>query len=67
MPKLKTHKAVAKRYKISGGKKKKILKRRGGQDHFNSRETSKTTRHKRKTKVISKSDAQVIKKLLPYS
>ena len=65
MPKLKTHKAVVKRFKIT--KTKKILKKTAGQDHYNSRESGKTTRKKRGLKQIAKSKAKTIRNLLPYS
>jgi len=65
MPKLKTQKAVAKRFKIS--KNKKLQKKTAGQDHFNSRESGKVTRSKRRTKTMSKSLERNIKRFLPYS
>jgi ribosomal protein L35 len=46
--KQKTHKALSKRVKITGGGK--ILKRAAGQDHFNARERGNTTRNKRRDK-----------------
>ena len=47
MPKLKTHKATAKRFKIKKSKKgTKILKRADGQDHFNARQSGKKKRNK---------------------
>jgi large subunit ribosomal protein L35 len=65
MPKLKTHKATAKRFKIT--KTNKILKRKAGQDHFNSRESGKTTRNKRRDVEMSKRDQKNIRISLPYS
>lgn len=65
MPKLKTRKAVSKRIKIT--KKKKVLRRDVGQDHFNARETGKTTRIKRKYFVLFKTDAKNVLKNLPYA
>ncbi|MBI4268652.1 50S ribosomal protein L35 [Candidatus Uhrbacteria bacterium] len=53
MAKLKTHKTVSKRFKIT--KTKKILKRYGGQDHFNARNPGKITRKKRRDGELSKS------------
>lgn len=44
--KLKTHKALAKRVKVT--KNGKVLKRKAGQDHFNSRESGKVRRNKRR-------------------
>ena len=52
MPKAKTHKATAKRFKVK--KSGKIIKRTDGQDHFNSRESGKTKRNKRSDKVSAK-------------
>ena len=51
MPKIKTHQSVAKRFRVT--KNKKILKKKCGQDHFNSRETGKVTRHKRRPAGIA--------------
>ena len=67
MPKLKTQKSVAKRFKITGGKKKKIIKRSAGQDHFNARESGKTVRNKRRDKTVSKADEKNIRSFLPYN
>lgn len=64
MPKIKTHKATAKRFKIT--KNKKILKRKAGQDHFNSRESGKVTRNKRRDISVSPTETKVIKQLMPY-
>ena len=49
MPKMKTHKGTAKRFKVK--KSGKIIKRTDGQDHFNSRESGKTKRNKRSDKT----------------
>ena len=65
MPKLKTVKAVAKRVRITKNKKMKI--RAGGQDHFNARESGKTTKGKRRDITLSNVNKSNIKKLLPYS
>ena len=61
--KLKTHKALAKRIKIT--KTGKILRRKAGQDHFNSRENGKKARNKRSDKVMSGAHARAIKTLIP--
>lgn len=65
MPKMKTKKAVVKRFKIT--KKNKVLKRTGGQDHFNARESGRTKRNKRRDTQIAKADHKNIKKLMPYN
>ncbi|HKK54325.1 MAG TPA: 50S ribosomal protein L35 [Patescibacteria group bacterium] len=65
MPKIKTHKATAKRFKVTGTGK--IKQRKGGQDHFNSKETGKTTRQKRRDKDVYKGLTKTVKQLTPYS
>lgn len=68
MPKLKTHKATVKRFRFSGAKKKKkkIIRRQSGQDHFNARESGNTTKRKRRDVKAAKSTVKTIKKLTPY-
>ena len=65
MPKIKTHKATVKRFKITS--QGKILKRKAGQDHFNSRESGVTTRNKRRDIGIADTEHKVIKQLMPYN
>lgn len=65
MPKLKTHKATAKRVKVSGAKK--YLRRKSNQDHFNARDKGKDTRNKRGAKKINSANIRKVKKALPYS
>jgi large subunit ribosomal protein L35 len=64
MPKLKTHKTTSKRIQIT--KKKKLIQRTSGQDHFNSRETGKVTRNKRRDHEVAKVNTKNLKTLLPY-
>jgi len=64
MPKIKTHQATAKRFKIT--KNNKIIKRKAGQDHFNSRESGVVTRGKRRDIGIAKTEHKVIRQLMPY-
>lgn len=65
MPKIKTHKATAKRYTIT--KKGKVKQRKAGQDHFNARESGKTKRNKRRDINTEKSLQNTIKTLMPYN
>lgn len=65
MPKIKTHKATVKRFKIT--RNKKVLRRKAGQDHFNSKESGNTKRNKRKDREVSKTDIKNIRKLIPYN
>ena len=64
MPKIKTHKATAKRYTIT--KNKKIKHRKAGQDHFNAKESGKIKRNKRKDLNAHKTLTKTIKTLMPY-
>ncbi len=65
MPKLKTHKATAKRYKVT--KNGKILKRTAGQNHFNARENGKTGRNKKSDVVASTTLRRIMQINLPNS
>lgn len=62
---MKTHKATAKRVRITSTGK--VLKRKAGQDHFNSRESGNTTRNKRTDLQMPKTLQKTIKSLLPYN
>jgi large subunit ribosomal protein L35 len=62
MPKIKTHKATVKRFKVTG--KNKLTQRKGGQNHFNSRESGNVTRLKRVDIATTKTLDKTIKKLI---
>ncbi|MBI2483908.1 50S ribosomal protein L35 [Candidatus Uhrbacteria bacterium] len=59
MPKQKTHKATAKRVRVT--RNKKVLKRYSGQDHFNSRNPGKITRKKRRDTTLSPAFTKTVK------
>ena len=64
MPKMKTHKGAAKRFRITGTGK---LKRgKAFRSHILTKKSSKTKRNLRKAGYVSKSQVKVMKKLLPY-
>lgn len=65
MGKMKTHKAAAKRIKIT--RTGKAIKRAAGQGHFNSRERGLTTMNKRRDMNVAKEDLRAVKRLLPYA
>ncbi|MEK7644026.1 MAG: 50S ribosomal protein L35 [Patescibacteria group bacterium] len=69
MPKkLKTKKAISKRFIVKKSKKGiKVIKRAEGQDHFNSRESGNTKRNKRSDVSISREMKKVIVTALPYN
>lgn len=60
----KTKKAFSKRIKVT--KNGKLLKRQGGQDHFNAREGGATTRKKRRDDNMSESYRRSLKAVLPH-
>jgi len=59
---MKTHKAIAKRYKVT--KTGKVLRRKAGQDHFNSRESGNVTRKKRRDVTQHAAFTKNLKKLV---
>ncbi len=61
---MKTNKALAKRVRIT--KTGKMIKRKAGQDHFNSRESGKVTRNKRTDVAFPSTVRKGVKMLLPY-
>lgn len=65
MGKLKTHKATAKRFSIT--KSGKIMKRTGGQDHFNAREPGKVTRNKRRDVEVASAERLRVRRAVPYA
>ena len=65
MPKIKTHKATAKRFTIT--KNNKIKHRKAGQDRFNARESGNTRRKKRRDIDATKTLTKTIKSLMPYN
>jgi large subunit ribosomal protein L35 len=60
--KQKTRKTVSKRFRVTANGK--LMRRKGGQDHFNSRESGKVTRNKRRDEEMSKSFEKTIKVLI---
>lgn len=65
MAKIKTHKATAKRFKIT--KNNKVIRRKSGQDHFNSRESGTTIRDKRRDISVHHVDSKHIRTEMPYN
>jgi ribosomal protein L35 len=63
--KSKTHKSLSKRLRVT--KNGKMMKRYGGQNHFNARDTGAQTSKKRRDDKFSESFRVHVKKLMPYS
>ena len=64
MPKMKTSRAAAKRFKVTGTgklKRSKAYKR-----HILTKKTTKTKRNLRKATITDATNAKVMKKILPY-
>ena len=64
MPKLKTHRGAAKRFKKTGTGK--FTRSQAYKRHLLSSKTTKEKRHLSGTVVVSPSDAAKIKRMLPY-
>lgn len=64
MPKLKTRKAAAKRFKFT--KTGKIKRARAFRRHILSKKSSKRKRKLRKSALVSKTRLKVLRKLMPY-
>lgn len=64
MPKLKTRKAAAKRYKITGNSN--FLRRHAFKGHLLMKKSNRQKRKLSQTVCVTKSDASSIKLMLPY-
>ena len=64
MPKLKTHRGAAKRFKKTGTGK--IMRAKAFKRHILTSKTRSRKRHLRGTLVVDKADAGKLKRMLPY-
>ena len=64
MPKMKTNRAAAKRFKVTGSGK--IRRSKGGLNHVMQEKSKKRLRRLRKNDMVDKAFAGRIKLLLPY-
>ncbi len=65
MPKLKTRKAAAKRFKATGTGK--FMRRRAFRNHLLDHKTTKLKRHLATKAVVDESDSENVSLMLPYS
>lgn len=65
MPKMKTHKSSAKRFKIK--KSGTISRSKAGKSHILTKKTAKRKRNLRKSTSVSSADVKRVKKVLPYA
>ncbi|MBF8984184.1 50S ribosomal protein L35 [Lutibacter sp. B2] len=64
MPKMKTHRGAAKRFKLT--KSGKVKRAKAYTSHILTKKSQKRKRNLRKAAIMSKGDAANMKKLLPY-
>lgn len=62
MPKIKTHRGAAKRFKLTG--KGKIKRNKAYKSHILEKKTSKRKRDLRKAGLVSKADAKRMRQLI---
>ena len=62
MPKMKTHRGAAKRFKITGTGK--VIRRKAGMNHILEKKSSKVTRRLKREAVAAPGDARHVRKLL---
>lgn len=64
MPKLKTNRSAAKRFRVT--KSGRLKKRSAYRGHLLGRKSRKRKRHLRKSSYVSNTDQRKLKKILPY-
>jgi large subunit ribosomal protein L35 len=64
MPKLKTKSGAKKRFRMTGSGK--VRANQAGKQHGMIKRTKKFIRNQRGTTILTKQDAQIVKKFLPY-
>lgn len=64
MPKIKTHRGAAKRFKVTGSGK--VQRKRAYLRHILSTKTRKQKRRLRQPTLIAATDVKAIKRLIPY-
>ena len=64
MPKLKSNRGAAKRFKVT--KKGKVKAKKGNLRHILTTKNRKRKRHLRKPKLLTQANQKQVKRLLPY-
>ncbi len=64
MPKIKTNRAAAKRFRVTGSGK--IKRNKGYKSHILSTKSKKRKRHLRRAGLVSAVEARNIRQLIPY-
>ena len=65
MPKMKTKRAAAKRYKVTGSGK--IVRMKANKSHILNKKSTKRKRNLRKSTLVDDTNVKTMKKIMPYS
>ncbi len=65
MPKMKTNRGAAKRFKVTGTGK--IVRAKSNASHIMTKKTTKRKRGLRKSNLVDMTNRAMVKKLIPYS
>lgn len=65
MPKLKTKRSAAKRFKVTGTGK--LMKMKANKNHILNKKTTKRKRRLRKAVEVNETNVKMMKRMLPYS
>ena len=65
MPKMKTKRAAAKRFKTTGTGK--LMKMNANTSHILNKKTTKRKRNLRKSALVDETNVKTMKKIMPYS
>ena len=65
MPKMKTHRGVAKRFRVTGTGK--VMRSKAAKSHLLTKKTRSKNHSLKKTTVVSRADRKSIQRLIPYA
>ena len=65
MPKQKTHKGAAKRFKVTGGGK--VTRHQSMHSHILTKKTTKAKRHLRGAVQVHEADVKSVRRMMPYA
>ena len=65
MPKMKTKRAAAKRFKVTGTGK--VKRNKANKSHILTKKTTKRKRNLRKSTLVDDTNGKTMKKIMPYS
>jgi large subunit ribosomal protein L35 len=65
MPKIKTHKATARRFQVSGSGR--LLRTRHGKSHLRRNRSARAKREYDEMQPVADADAKRVRRLLPYA